>query len=95
MALDRREWGRPEERRPELEAVGAVCGPAAGRLDELTRGDRGGVAHDGAEVALLACIEPQDAEAVLIVVEGHAVTRPARCSVGGEAGDEAAGADML
>jgi hypothetical protein len=57
----------------------------AARLDELAGRDRGRVADDGDQVALTPCLDAQDAEAVLLVVEpdpvdetGRQLGRPAR-----------------
>ena len=69
-ALQRGRRGRLQERRPELQAVGAVVDPASGGADELAGRDQGGVADHGDEVALAAHLHPQHAEAGLGVVEG-------------------------
>ena len=61
---------RLQEGGPELQAVGAVVHPHAGRADELARRDQGGVADHGGEVALAAHLDAQHAEAGLGVVEG-------------------------
>ncbi len=61
---------------PELQAVGAVVGPGAGGLDPLAGRDHRGVADDGDEVALPARLQAQHAEAVLLVVERHALDEP-------------------
>ena len=55
----------------ELEAMGAVVVPDAGRLDELTRRDRGGMADDGDQVAMPTRLDAEDAEPVLRIMEGH------------------------
>ena len=62
--------GGAQEARLELLAVGAVVDPFARRRDPLAGGDRGGVADDGDQVAMAARLDPQNAEAVLGVVEG-------------------------
>ena len=51
--------------------MGAIVHPGAARLHELAGRDRGGMADHGDQVALAADLDPQDAEAVLCVVEGH------------------------
>ena len=56
--------------RLELLAMGAVVDPFARRRDPLAGGDRRGVADDGHQIAMSACLRPQNAEAVLGVVEG-------------------------
>ena len=62
-----------QEARPELLAVGPVVRPRPGRLDEFARGDQRRVPHDGDEIALAACLHPQDAKAVVRVVERDAL----------------------
>ena len=57
----------------KLQAVRPVVGPRAGGLDELAGRDHGGVPGHGDEVALPAGLQTQDTEAVLLVVEGHAL----------------------
>jgi phytoene dehydrogenase-like protein len=48
----------------------AVVDPSSARLHELAGRDHRGVAENGDQVALAARFDPQDAEAVLRVVEG-------------------------
>ena len=72
-ALGRRRRRGAHEARLELLAVGAVVDPFAGRRHPLAGRDRGGVAHDGHEVAVPARLDPQHAEAVLRVVKGDAL----------------------
>ena len=57
--------------RLELLAVGAVVDPFARRGDPLAGGDRRGVADHGDEIAMAARLDPQNAEAVLGIVERH------------------------
>ncbi len=72
-AVEGRRWGHLEEGGAELQAVGAVVVPRSGGLDELAGRDHGSVPGDRDEVALAAGLQAQDAEAVLLVVEGHAL----------------------
>ena len=72
-ALQRRRRGRLQERRLELQAVGAVVDPGAAHLHPLAGGDAGGMADDGDQVPLAARLDPQHAEPALGVVEGHAL----------------------
>ncbi len=53
--------------------MGAVVGPSPGGLDELAGRDHGSVPGDRDEVALAAGLQAQDAEAVFLVVIGHAL----------------------
>ena len=71
--LDRRRRRRLEERRPELDAVGAIVDPASARLHELAGRDHRRMAKDGDQVALTAGFDPQNAKPVLFVVEGDAL----------------------
>src|SRR5467141_2079962 len=70
--LDRRRGRSLEERGLELNPVGTVVDPGSARLDELAGRDHRGVAENGDQVALPAGFDTQDAEAVLLVVEGDA-----------------------
>ena len=69
-AVDRCRRRGLQKPRLELLAVGAVVDPFARRGDPLAGGDRRGVADDGHQIAMAACLHPQNAEAVLGVVEG-------------------------
>jgi hypothetical protein len=53
----------------------AVVDPGPARLDELTGRNHRGVAENRDQVALPASFDPQDAEAVLVVVEGDALDK--------------------
>ncbi len=77
-AVERRGRGRLEEVNPELQAVRAVIGPGARRLDPLAGRDHRGLPDDGDEVALPACLEAQHAKAVLLVVERDALDQPGK-----------------
>jgi len=72
-ALDRGRCCRFEERGSELDAVRAVVNPGPARLNKLAGRDHRGVANDGDQITLAASFNSQHAEAVLGVVEGHAV----------------------
>jgi hypothetical protein len=50
--------------------VGAIVDPFAGCGDPLAGGDRRGMANDGHQIAVAARLRPENAEAVLAVVEG-------------------------
>jgi len=50
--------------------VGAIVDPFPRRGDPLAGGDDGGVAHHGHQIAMAARFRPENAEAVLGVVEG-------------------------
>ena len=69
--LDRTRRRRLEKPRLELLAVRAVVGPFARRGDPLAGGDDGGMADDGHQIAMAARLRPENAEAVLGVMEGH------------------------
>ena len=71
--LDRRRRRRLEERRLELDAVRAVVDPSPARLDELAGRDHRGVAEDSDQVALTPGLDLQNAEPVLVVMEGDAL----------------------
>ena len=72
-ALDRGRLGGAHEARLELLAVGAVVDPLARGGDPLPRSHHGGMADHGDQVAMPPRLRPQDAEAVLRVVEGDAL----------------------
>ena len=59
--------------RLELLAVGAIVDPFAGGGDPLAGGNGCGMADDGHQIAMPARLRPQNAEAVLGVVEGDAL----------------------
>ena len=69
-AVDGRRRGGADEARLELLAMGAIVDPFARCGDPLAGGDDGGVADDGHQIAMAARLRPQNAEAVLAVVEG-------------------------
>ena len=69
--LDGRRRRRLQEMRLELQAVGAVVDPFPARRDPLAGGDRRGLTDHRHQVALPARLRAEDAEAVLLVVEGH------------------------
>ena len=69
-AVDRGRGRGAQEPRLELLAMGAVVDPVARRGDPLAGGDRRGVADDRDQIAMAARLDPQNAEAVLGVVEG-------------------------
>ena len=71
--LDRGRRRRLEERRLELDAVGAVVDPASARLDELAGRDHRSVAKNCDQIALPAGLHLQNAEPVLVVMEGDAL----------------------
>src|SRR2546429_259368 len=68
-ALARRRRRGLEEGGPELDAVRAAVLQAAARLDELAGRDQRGVADDGDEIAPASSFDPQNAEAVLGIME--------------------------
>ena len=72
-ALDRGRLGGAHEARLELLTVGAVVDPLARGGDPLPRSHHGGMADHGHQVPVPARLRPQDAEAVLQVVEGDAL----------------------
>src|SRR5215471_20875717 len=72
-ALDRRRCRSLEKRGFELDAVRAVVDPGPARLDELAGGDHRGMSDEGNEIALATGFDPQNAEAVVGVMEGDAV----------------------
>ena len=53
------------------QAVGAVVGPTAGGLDKLAGRNQSGVIRHGDEVALATGFEPQDAKAIVRIMERH------------------------
>ena len=71
-ALDRGRRRGTQKPRLELLAVGAIVDPFAGGGDPFAGGDRRGMADDGHQIAVAARLDPQNAEAVLGVVEGDA-----------------------
>ena len=60
---------RAHETRLELLAVGMVVNPVARGSDPFSGGDRGGVADDSDQVAMSTRLDPENAEAILSVVE--------------------------
>ena len=74
--LDAVERGRCrglQELRLELLAMGAVIDPFARCGDPLAGGDHRGVPDHGDEFAVAARLDPQNAEAVLVIVVGDAL----------------------
>ena len=71
--LNRRWRGSLEKRGLELDTVSAVVDPASARLDQLAGRDRGRVPENRDEFALPTGFDTQDAEPVLVVVEGDAL----------------------
>jgi hypothetical protein len=66
--------------------LAAIVAPFAAGLNELAGCNRRGMADDGDQIALAARLHPQDAEAVLVIMEGHALDEPGedfRAAVGG------------
>src|SRR5262249_20416334 len=71
--LDCRRCRGLKERGPELDTVSPIVDPGPARLDELAGRDYRGMAEDGDDIPLTAGFDPQDAEAVLVVVERDAL----------------------
>ena len=69
-AVDRRRRRRLQKPRLELLAVRPVVDPLARRCDPLAGRDGRRVADDGHQIPMSACLRPENAEAVLVVVEG-------------------------
>ena len=69
-AVDRRRRRRLEEPGAELQSMGAVVDPLAAGGDPFACRDRGRLADHRHQVALTARLRPENAEAVLFVVEG-------------------------
>ncbi len=59
----------------ELLAMGAIVHPITRRRDPLAGGDRRGVADHGHQVPMSPRLGPQNAEAILGVVEGDALNQ--------------------
>jgi hypothetical protein len=57
----------------ELHAVRPIIDPPATRLDELAGADRRRMTDNRDQIALAARLYPQHAEAIVLVVEGHAL----------------------
>ncbi len=75
-ALDRG-WRRGFEKlRPKLQPVGPVVLPATARRHPFAGRNRRGVADGGHKVLMAAGFYPQNAEAVLLVVEGYPFHKP-------------------
>ena len=72
-ALGRGRRRRAQEVGAKLYAVGSVVNPPAARLHELAGADGCSVADDRDQVAMAARLDPQHAEAALLVVEGDAL----------------------
>ncbi len=58
--------------------MGAVIDPFAGCGDPLAGGDDGRVADHGHQIAMAARFRPENAEAVLDVVEGEPLDEPCK-----------------
>src|SRR4051794_18508486 len=56
----------------------AVVDPGAAHLHPFAGGDGGGMADDGDQVPLAACLDAQHAEPALLVVVGHALDKPSQ-----------------
>ena len=67
----------------ELLAMGAVVDPFTGGGDPLAGGDRRGVADDGHQIAMSAYPRPENAEAILGVVEGDSLDEASEDFLGG------------
>ena len=61
--------GRAHEARPELLAMGVIVNPVARGSDPFSGSDRGGVADDRDQIAVSTRFDPENAEAILSVVE--------------------------
>jgi hypothetical protein len=72
-ALGRGRRRRAQEICAKLYAVRSVVDPPSARLHELAGADGRSVADDRDQVAMAACLYPQNAEAALLVVEGDAL----------------------
>ena len=59
--------------RPELLTMRAVVGPFAGYGDPFPGGDRRGMSDDRHQVAMAARLDPQNAKAVLGIMERDAL----------------------
>jgi hypothetical protein len=62
--------------------MGAVVDPFAGYRDPLASGDRRRVADDCDQVAMSACLRPENAEPGLGVVEGDPLHRAGKHFLG-------------
>ena len=72
-ALGRGRRRRAEEIGAKLYAVRPVVDPPPARLHELAGADGRSVADDRDQIAMAARLDPQDAEAAVLVVEGDAL----------------------
>ena len=70
--VDRGRGGRAHEARLELLAMGVIVDPVARGGDPFAGGDGGGVADDRDQIAVATRLDPENAEAVLGVVERDA-----------------------
>src|SRR6266478_2717067 len=71
--VDRR-WRRgAHESRLELLAMGIVVDPFAGCGDPLTRGNGRGMSHDRYQVAVTPRLDPENAETVVVIMEGNSL----------------------
>jgi hypothetical protein len=74
FSIPQSSWGRSLEKRgSELDSAGTIGDPGSAGLDELASRDHRGVAENRDQVALPAGFDTQDAEPVLVVVEGDAL----------------------
>jgi hypothetical protein len=64
---------RAQEARLELLAMGAVVHPFARCRDPLASRNGGGMADDRDQIAVPACLCPENAETVLVIMEGDAL----------------------
>ena len=67
-----------EEAGLELLTMGAVIHPIARRRHPLASGDCGSMANHGNQLAVTACLHPEDTEAVLRVLERHTIDQPGK-----------------
>ena len=72
-ALGRGRRRRAEKMGAKLYTVRPVVDPPPARLHELAGADGRSVADDRDQIAMAACLDPQHAEAALLVVEGDAL----------------------
>src|SRR5262249_43940807 len=70
-AFEGTRWDDAEGLRLELQAMGPIVDPDALPLNVLARGNRRCGANDGDQVAVPTHLDPEDAEAGLLTMEGH------------------------
>jgi hypothetical protein len=78
-ALQCRGWACLQEAGPELQAVGAVVHPDPAHLHRFAGADRGSMPDHGDQVALATHLDPEHAEAAVLVVERHPLHQPGQC----------------